>query len=143
MPKNLFLELLKYAEICHFWVQNVKLGKIWPGSKTYLEPKFIHLTWKNKKSGQRSGYQKIWKILLLMLLTKIEKILRKGKKQKIKLLLQNKIWANCGITIRNFWLWFTKQQINKRALIFSCYTQGRIVEEKIPKSFQKNFSRWI
>ena len=60
----------------------------------------------------------------------------KGKKQKIKLLLQNKIWAN-------FSLWFTEQQINKRALtisksIFSSYTKGRIVEEKIPKYFQKN-----
>ena len=69
-------------------------------------------------------------------LQKLKKNLMKGKKQKIKLLLQNKIWAN-------FSLWFTEQQINKRALtisksIFSSYTKGRIVEEKIPKYFQKN-----
>ena len=32
--------------------------------KTYLEPKFHMPNLKNKNSGQQSGYQKIWKILL-------------------------------------------------------------------------------
>ena len=54
-------------EICRFWVQNVKLGKIWPHhfnrlEKIYLEPKFHLPNLKNKKSGQQSGRQKIWKI---------------------------------------------------------------------------------
>ena len=58
-------------EICQKGVQNVKLGKIWHPhfnglKKTYLEPKFHIHNLKNKKSGQQSSYQKIWKILLLL-----------------------------------------------------------------------------
>ena len=56
MPKKMFLELLKYAEICRFGVQNVKLGKIWPChfsrlKKSWLEPKFEVCSSKNKKFG--------------------------------------------------------------------------------------------
>ena len=62
--------VLGAPQICCFWVQNVKLGKIWPRrydglEKTKLEPKFEVSISKNKETGQQSGYQKIWKIALL------------------------------------------------------------------------------
>ena len=58
-------------EICRFWVQNVKLGKIWPHhynrlEKTYLELKFHIPNLKNKNLVIQSGFQKIWKIALLL-----------------------------------------------------------------------------
>ena len=57
-------------EICHFWVQNIKLGKNRPRhynglEKMQLEPKFEVSSSKNKKSVQQSVFQKIWKIALL------------------------------------------------------------------------------
>ena len=56
-------------EICHFWVQNVKLGKNRPRhfnglEKTQLEPKFEVSTSKNKSLAQQCNLQKVWKILL-------------------------------------------------------------------------------
>ena len=56
-------------EMCRFWVQNVKLGKIWPChfdglEKTYLKPRFEVSISKSKKSGQLCNYQNIWKIAL-------------------------------------------------------------------------------
>ena len=58
---------LKY--VCHFWVQNVKLVKIWPRQvngleKTNLEPNFGVSSSKNKNFDQQCNYQKVWKIAL-------------------------------------------------------------------------------
>ena len=60
---------LKY--VCHFWVQNVKLVKIWPRQvnglkKTNLEPNFGVSSSQNKNFGQQCNYQKVWKIALSM-----------------------------------------------------------------------------
>ena len=57
-------------EICHFWVQNVKLGKNRPShfnglEKTQLEPKFEVSSSKDKNLVQLCNLQKVWKILLL------------------------------------------------------------------------------
>ena len=56
-------------EICHFWVQNVKLGKNRPRhfnglEKTQLEPKFEVSSSKDKNLAQLCIFQKVWKILL-------------------------------------------------------------------------------
>ena len=87
MPKKLVLaSTWILCEICHFWVQNVKLGKIWPCyfnglGKIYLEPKFHIPNLKNKKSGQQSGYQKIWKILLWFVISFVLFFRRKRRKR--------------------------------------------------------------
>ena len=58
-------------EICRFWVQNVKLGKIRPRhfnglEKTKLVPKFEVSISKNEKVVQSYVFQKVWKIALLI-----------------------------------------------------------------------------
>ena len=56
IPKPLFLDLEILPKICQFWVQNIKLGKIWPRhfhrlKKTWLEPKFEVFNSRNKDFG--------------------------------------------------------------------------------------------
>ena len=53
----------------HFWVQNIKLGKIWPCrfnrlKKTKLEPQYGVSSSKNKDLVTQSVFQNVWKILL-------------------------------------------------------------------------------
>ena len=53
----------------HFWVQNIKLGKIWPSrfnglKKMKLKPQYGVSSSKNKDLVTQSVFQNVWKILL-------------------------------------------------------------------------------